>query len=436
MGLAPGNSDRRAVSRGWPRWPGWLRSWPLFSLEPPLRGFVIGVIGAGLAAAVTATALTTWHARDALSYAVLLGLGVLSVEASRRLGEAAGVSRDAHGLWELPIAIVLPPAYALFAPAVVLALTQWRVRRTLAHRRVFSAAALGVSGAAASVLFHTVWGGTAPLPGGRPGLLGWGLLVAACGLLRWAASSALVLTAVRLEEPSARPFDLLGGWPSLGNDAVELGAGVLATFCAASNPLLLLFAVPCGVLLQRSARHTQRQHASRADRQTGLLAPAAWRREAGVRVALAAQAGLPQAVAIVHVDRYPDIEARHGPRVVGRVLREVADALVGGTGGQDLNGRFGRAEFIILLERSRASEALCIAELLRARISEITLPAMRRAGLATAPGQVTVSIGVAALGGPGSDLLSLLAAADAALHRARSTGCNSVRLAGLPHPAA
>jgi PleD family two-component response regulator len=58
-----------------------------------------------------------------------------------------------------------------------------------------------------------------------------------------------------------------------------------------------------------------------------------------------------------------------------------------------------------------------------------------RAGQAAVPPRVTVSIGVAALDGPGCDLISLLAAADAALHRARSSGCNSVRLAGLPHPA-
>lgn len=436
MGLAPGNSASGAVGSGWPHGLGRLRGWPLCSLEPRLRGYVVSVICAGLAAAVASAALTSWHARDALTYAALLGLGVLTVEVNRGLGETAGASRDVHGLWELPIAILLPPCYALSAPAVVLAVTQWRVRRTLLHRRVFSAAALGLSGAAASLLFHAAWDGPAPLPGSGPGLLAWVLLAAACGLVRWAASSALVLTAVGLEEPSARAGDLLGGWACLGNDAVELAAGVLAAFCAASSLVLLLFAVPCAILLQRSARHSQRQHPARTDRQTGLLTPAAWRREAGVRVTLAPRARLPQAVAIVHVDRYPDILARYGPKMAGRVLREVADVLVAATGGQDLTGRFGRAEFSMLLNRCRAAEALCIAELLRIRISEIMLPAMPGAAQAVAPGQVTVSIGVAALAGPGSDLISLLAAADAALHWARSTGCNSVRLAGLPHPAA
>src|ERR1700729_1500707 len=211
MGLAPGNSGTRAPSSGWPHWPTRLRDGPLYSLEPPLRGFVIGVICAALAAVGVSAALTSWHAHDALTYAALLGLGVVTVEANRRLGEAAGASKDVHGLWELPIAILLPPCYALCAPALLLPLTQWRVRPTLPHRRAFSAAALGLSGAAASLLFHAAWGGPGLLHHTAAGLLGWGLLVAACGIVRWAVSGALVYTAVRLNDPMIALRDVLGG---------------------------------------------------------------------------------------------------------------------------------------------------------------------------------------------------------------------------------
>jgi diguanylate cyclase (GGDEF)-like protein len=438
MGLAPGISGTCTPSSGRPHSPGRLREWPLCRLDPPLRGFIIGVVCAAAAAAGAAAALTGWHAHDALIYAALLGLGVVTVEANRRLGEAAGASKDAYGLWELPIAILLPPFYALCAPAVVLAVTQWRVRRTLVHRRVFSAAALGLSGGAASLLFHAAWPGHGPLPHTAPGLLGWGLLAAACGIVRWSVSSALVYTAVRLNDPmialrdaAGGLRDVLGGWASLGNDAVELCAGVLTAFFAAMAPVLLLFAVPCGIALERSARRAQLRHRSWTDTETGLLSPAAWRREAAVRMSQAARDGAPQAVAIVHIDHYASIVGRCGRAVASRVAHDVADALAVGTAPQDLRGRIGPAEFVVLLRQCPPPVALSMAELLRARIGGIPMPTIPGGGPAVPPAHVTVSIGVAALASAANDVADVLAAADAALYRARRAEGSSVRLASV-----
>jgi hypothetical protein len=49
----------------------------------------------------------------------------------------------------------LPPVYCLVAPVVTFGVLQLRTRRTVAHRRVFSAVANGLSLAAASATFHT-----------------------------------------------------------------------------------------------------------------------------------------------------------------------------------------------------------------------------------------------------------------------------------------
>ena len=62
--------------------------------------------------------------------------------------------KDVQGVWELPVAILLPPLYALIAPIPRLALMQWRVRRAPLYRRVFSGASIGLSYGAASVTFH------------------------------------------------------------------------------------------------------------------------------------------------------------------------------------------------------------------------------------------------------------------------------------------
>ncbi|HEY2575336.1 MAG TPA: GGDEF domain-containing protein [Streptosporangiaceae bacterium] len=398
----------------------------MWGLRPHLRSYVIVVDAAALIAIGVAAAFTHWRARDAVLYALLTGLGAITVEASRRLREPAGASKDAHGLWLLAIAIMLPPFYVMTAPIVAALLTQWRVRQTLPHRRVFSAAAVGLGYGAASVIFHAVWAHPSELlPDSQTGLLAWGLLGAACAIIGWLASTLLVATAIRLDDPATRIGDLLGGPASLGNDAAELCVGVLIAFCVAISPILLLFALPCAVLLQHSARQAQLGHASQTDALTGLLSPVAWRQEAAVRVARAVRSGAPQAVALVHIDQ------RTGGQPAGhsQILREIAKTLATGTGRYDLAGRFGREELVILLARTGGPEALCIADLLRARISELAIPASPQAGHDP---HVTVSIGVAALGDTITDLTDLLTAADAALYWAKRSGCNSVRLAGRP----
>jgi diguanylate cyclase (GGDEF)-like protein len=425
MGLAPGSLN---VVRA--RGLGTLRDWPLWRLSARLRCFAVAVICAALAATCVAASLTQWHARAAVLFGLLLAAGVIATESSRRLGEPAGACKDVHGLWELPMAILLPPFYAMTAPALIAALTQWRVRRSLVHRRVFSAAAAGLANGAASLMFHAVWADPGRLAGGQYRLLDWGLLAAACGICRWLAVTALVVTAVRLDDPAAWISDLLGGGAGLWHDLAELCVGVLTAFCAATGPVLLLFAVPCAVFGQRSVRQAQMHDASRTDRQTGLLSPAAWRREATVQVTRAVRAGTPQAVAIVHIDDFGAVEQICGRAASRRVLRDVAGSIARGTAHGDLPGRFGRDEFIVLLAHADAVEALCIAELLRARISELAITGRRDDARSAA--HVTASIGVATLARTVSDLTDLLAAADVALYWAECAGYNSVRLADRP----
>ena len=82
---------------------------------------------------------------DLLVFAVLLLCIATTVELTKRAGENAGVIKDVWGVWELPIAILLPPVFALVAPLIQITLAQYRIRRIPVHRRVFSAAAVGLS---------------------------------------------------------------------------------------------------------------------------------------------------------------------------------------------------------------------------------------------------------------------------------------------------
>jgi predicted signal transduction protein with EAL and GGDEF domain len=86
----------------------------------------------------------------------------------------------------------------------------------------------------------------------------------------------------------------------------------------------------------------------------------------------------------------------------------------------DVLGRFGGEEFVALLPGAGQEQACWIAERLRERVRVIAIPSLG------AEATVTVSIGVAALGRDGNELFELLAAADAALYRAKQSGRDRV----------
>jgi hypothetical protein len=90
----------------------------------------------------------------------------------------------------------------------------------------------------------------------------------------------------------------------------------------------------------------------------------------------------------------------------------------------DLAGRFGGEEFVMLLPQTRAPDAFKIADRVRAHIARMPITTI---GGERVP--VTVSIGVAALdAGSSRELTELLAAADAALYRAKASGRNQVQM--------
>ena len=140
---------RRAVS-GWPVWQ--LRPWLVAFI-----GLVTAVYAAAIAVAIVAG---PWPEplRNLWLCGALLLCTTLTVELTKRTGENAGLIKDVYGVWELPLAILLPPVYALVAPIFRFTLTQRRIRRIPLHRRVFSAAVLGLSNASASLVFHAITG--------------------------------------------------------------------------------------------------------------------------------------------------------------------------------------------------------------------------------------------------------------------------------------
>ena len=413
------------------RLPGQARaigSWPVWALPRWLRVFVIVVIAAELAAIGIAASTTTFALHDLLVFGVLLGCTAFAVELTRKAGEQGGIMTDVQGVWELPVAIFLPPFYALIVPIARVALTQWRVRKAPLYRRVFTAAAVGLSYGAASVVFHGL-AGLAP-PGGG-GTLGhstvWTLLVGLCAVIQWVLNNALVVAAVKGSDRTADIRAAFFNGEAIYNDIAGTCAAVLVTFGVAGNLLLAFAALPVVGLLQRSLSHVKLVSDARTDSKTGLLNAATWERESAAEVVRAVRTQLPLAIAMVDIDKFKAVNDTYGHLVGDQVLKEIAKTLNTLLRDYDLAGRFGGEEFSLLLPQTRAVDAFRIAERVRANIAGLSIIAPGATGGERV--QVTVSIGVAALdSGSKRELPELVAAADAALYRAKAGGRDQVQM--------
>ncbi|MBO0771658.1 MAG: GGDEF domain-containing protein [Actinobacteria bacterium] len=401
------------------------RSWPVWALPRKLVAYIVAVVAAYLAALGVAAWAAPFHLANLGLFAALLACSAVTVELTRRAGEnAGGLIRDVYGVWELPLAIMLPPVYAMLAPAVRIALTQWRIRQLPVHRRLFTVAAIGLSYAAASVFFHALPGVTDPLAASWPRTGAWVLAVAAAGVLMWAVNSVLILPAIKGSDPTASVRAIALNPVSVENDLGELCVAVLVTVGVTVSALSLLFAVPVVTFLQRSFRHRQLVNASRVDSKTGLLNAGTWEREASSEVARAVRTRSPLAVALIDIDHFKLVNDTYGHLAGDAALRAIARTFTMFLREYDLAGRFGGEEFALLLPQTSAVAAYKIAERMREHIAAMPIAATDEPD--AEPVRLTVSIGVAVLGRSGAQLTDLLAAADMALYRAKRAGRDQV----------
>jgi diguanylate cyclase (GGDEF)-like protein len=404
-----------------------IRGWQIWTLPPWLAAFVAAVVVADAVMLIVATSIMPFRMHDFELLAALLVCSAATVELTRRLSESAGHAKDVYAVWELPVAILLPIAFAPIVPIVRIALTQLRVGKVPVYRRAFSAAAIGLSYVAAALVFHTLIR-LAPGAADDPAqhAFAWMMVVAVSAAIQWATNHALVLTAVKGADPAARVRDAFAREP-VYNDVTELCVAVLVTFCVANSIIALAFAFPFVTLLQRSSRHAQLLNESRADSKTGLLNAATWERESSAELGRAVRTRTPLAVALLDLDRFKLLNDTYGHLVGDQVLKEVARTLRTELREYDLAGRFGGEEFAVLLPHTKPTDALRIAERIRASVAASCVIAPGVTGAERVG--VTTSIGVAALdGGDRREFTDLLAAADAALYRAKASGRDQVQM--------
>jgi len=404
------------------------RDWAIWELPRWVTCFVILVVLADAVVLVIAAGQVRVHVHDLALFAGLLICSAATVELTRRVGENLGFVKDVYAVWELPVAMLLPLAYVPLLPAIRFALTQWRIRRVPVYRRVFSAAAIGLSYVTAALVFrlliHLVPGAAAN-PAGHA--LAWMPFVAVGAAVQWVVNQTLILTAIKGSDPDVRLRDEQFAKEPMYNDVSELCVAVLVTFCVAYSWIALVFAFPFITLLQRSVRHARLLEDARADSKTGLLNAATWENGATAELARAVRTRTQLAVALLDIDRFKVINDTYGHLTGDVVLKEIAHTLKTMLREYDLAGRFGGEEFALLLPQTRAVDAFRIAERIRSAISGLCIIAPGATGGERV--HVTVSIGVAALdSGSKREYAELMAAADAALYRAKSGGRDQVQM--------
>ncbi|HWG60812.1 MAG TPA: GGDEF domain-containing protein [Streptosporangiaceae bacterium] len=404
----------------------------MWQLPRWVKAYITATVALYIAALGAAATVSTVSARIALLFGALLLCTAATVELTRRAGENTGLIRDVYAVWELPIAILLPPVFALSAPILRFVFLQWRIRSSAPHRRIFSTAMVGLSYGAASLVFHTLTGTglnaiSSPLP--HPSV--WMLAVALAAAAQWVVNTGVLLPVIRASDPGVRLRDLLLARENLHNDIAELCVAVLVTFGIAISPVTIVFALPFVTLLQRSVRHAQLLAASRVDSKTGLLNAGTWEREASAEVARAVRTRTPLAMVLIDIDHFKAVNDTHGHLAGDDALRAIARTLKIFLREYDLAGRFGGEEFALLLPQTGEADAGGIAERMRLHIAEMPIAVSDETDTETI--HLTVSVGVAALGvgwdrTTGSQLTDLLAGADRALYQAKEAGRNQVWL--------
>jgi two-component system, cell cycle response regulator len=136
----------------------------------------------------------------------------------------------------------------------------------------------------------------------------------------------------------------------------------------------------------------------------------------------AASRGKPIAVLVVDIDYFKAVNDGHGHDAGDDVLREFALRIRKSIRNIDLACRYGGEEFVIVMPETDMAVATMVAERLRRRIASEPFAIQQGARNL----DVTISIGIAALGGADDKAAAILKRADTALYRAKREGRNRV----------
>lgn len=134
-------------------------------------------------------------------------------------------------------------------------------------------------------------------------------------------------------------------------------------------------------------------------------------------IARAGRFGQPVSLVVMEIDKFKQVNDRHGRLQGDAVLRNIAAALRKACRTMDLAARFGGDEFVLLLPQTPKIAAVQVGERLRRQLEELSFPERIR---------LTSSVGVACVPDDATTTDALLEAAEWAMYQAKHSGGNRV----------
>ena len=171
------------------------------------------------------------------------------------------------------------------------------------------------------------------------------------------------------------------------------------------------------------ARNEELQRLATTDVLTGLYNRRFMTDHLEALVSRSARHGASLSAVLLDVDHFKALNDGHGHAAGDEALRQVAERLRDRLRREDVAGRWGGEEFLVLLPDTDGSRALLAAEALRTALAAAPL------ALGDEAVDVRISAGVAEWSDESAD--ALLRRADAALYDAKDAGRDAVRLAGV-----
>ncbi len=188
----------------------------------------------------------------------------------------------------------------------------------------------------------------------------------------------------------------------------EISALTLYPFCMA-----VVIHGMGSVLMSKERSDTRNRQLAYTDELTGLHNRRAMEQHLVQQIAQACRADQTFSLLLLDIDHFKQVNDEHGHLQGDKVLCAVARVLQNSLRSQDIAGRWGGEEFLVLLPNTAAAPALVLAERLRTNVASAC--------------DVTVSIGLHTMHGlPDESADTMLDAADRALYAAKGQGRNCV----------
>jgi diguanylate cyclase (GGDEF)-like protein len=189
--------------------------------------------------------------------------------------------------------------------------------------------------------------------------------------------------------------------------------------------LLLPLLSSVGFLLMCTERAQQQlEHTARVDYLTGIYNRRAIEELATRVISAARRHEFPLSLMIVDVDHFKRVNDQHGHACGDRALIESVARMHEILRSEDLLGRLGGEEFVVVMPRIGLDQAVQAAERLRERFADRTM--RLHDGDKDIELQLTLSVGVVTLQPDDSQFSHLLRRADRAMYAAKAAGRNRV----------